>query len=134
MIFEQLDYLYIPRSNIFTVRGRNRINEAWDYGTASIDIKGFLNITYESGEKESHQTTPLSFHKALIEIDRDSFIRCLGLYQDSGSDGDYSFLGADEQSLKNYVVFLPILAHNFPKDQLISEFQRASSGLIGRAT
>lgn len=136
LIFEQSDldylYLYIPSSNKFTVRGRDYVNEDWDYGTASIDTKGFLNITYKSGEKEKYQTTPLKFHRSLIEIDRYSFIRCLGLYQDPGSDGDYSFLGADEKyrTLINYVVFLPIFAQNFPKEQLISEFQLASSGLI----
>lgn len=136
LIFEQLDnlYLYIPRSTQFTVRGRDRINEDWEYGTASIDTKGFIHITYdETGEKEKFQTTPLKFHRSLIEIDKHSFIRCLKLYQDPMSNGDYSFLGADEKyrALINYVVFLPIFAQNFPKDQLISEFQLASSGLMG---
>ena len=107
------------------------MSEDWEYGTGSIDNKGFFNITYGSGETVEFQTT--SIDKSLFEIDRYSFIRCLGLYLDPGSDGDYSFLGSDERyrDLINYVVFLPIFAQNFPRDQLISEFHLASNGLMG---
>lgn len=133
LVFTQLDFLYkfIPTSNQFNVRGRDTINEDWDYGTASIDTNGFLNIEYKSGQKEKFQTTPLKFNKSLIEIERHSFIRSLGLYNDPGMDGDYSFLRTDEGAIASYVAFLPILAQNSSIDHLISEFKLASSGLVG---
>tara|TARA_B100001769_G_scaffold272556_1_gene267214 strand:+ start:729 stop:1238 length:510 start_codon:yes stop_codon:yes gene_type:complete len=130
--FQYLDHLYkfMPGNNKFKVRGRNEINESWDYGTASIDPEGFLNIEYESGEREQFQTTPLKFNKLLIEIDRYTFIRSLGLYNDPKMDGDYSYLGTDQEALAGYVAFLPIFAQNYPIDQLIAEFHLASAGLV----
>jgi len=130
--FEYLDNLYkfMPGDNKFKVRGRNKINESWDYGTASIDTEGFLNIEYESGDREKFQTTPLEFNKSLIEIDRDTFIISLGLYRDPNMDGDYSYLGTDQKALAGYVAFLPIFAQNYPIDQLISDFHLASVGVL----
>ena len=120
--------IFVESAGQFYVRGRNNVTSSWDYGLAFIDAFKMIHIMYRSGEKETFQMNPLGFSQHLIEIDRDSFIKSLGLYNDPGTDGDYSFLQSPNE-LARYCTSLAIYLQNHSKERCLAEIQMAYDGI-----